>query len=114
VEMDIAQTISLLLGGGGTGAAGIVGLQKLGFLNGNGSNGSKEMTKVAITLENVVKALDPIAGILTAMRVELEVIASHKTSVDRIPVVEQKINALTDALKRLESDLKDIRRGSSR
>jgi len=107
MEVDLASAITLLLGGGGTGAAGLLGLQKLGLLK-NSGNG-KEMTKITMTQESIVRTLEPLPGILSHMREQLVVISEKQNAVSDIPVIDQKINGIQQALERIEDDIKDIR-----
>lgn len=111
METEASQLLSqigLLLGGSGGGAAGLLGLQKLGILK-NGNGNSKEITKITVTLESMVKTLEPLAGILSAMKTELGVISEKQTAVSQIPVMKEKIHNIQEALKRIENDVEAFR-----
>lgn len=108
MDVDIASAVAMILGGGGTGAAGLIGLQKLGLLkNGNGT--SKEITKITMTLESMVRTLEPLAGILNEMKSQLGIISDKQTSVAKIPVMDEKLETIKEALARIEDDLRSSR-----
>jgi hypothetical protein len=113
MELDIAQGLAMLLSGGSAaGFAGLAGAQRLGYFlgkNGEANGCSKEMTKVVTTLDSMVRTLEPLAGILSAMRAELGIISERQVSAGKIPVMDQKINDIQNALTRIENDLETFR-----
>jgi len=112
MDLDIAQRVALLVSSGSAaGFAGLAGAQRLGYLLGkNGNGNSKEMTKVTMTLESMLRVLEPLAGILNGVRIQLGVIAEKQTAVAKIPVMDEKIQGIKEALLRIEEEIKDLRK----